>query len=257
VTVPTVAHHGRETAYEITPGDGPTLCCVHGSGGEKGVWKAQRARLEFPVAAVDLTGHGDSDDRSLRAGDETRTVYVEDTLAVASAVDAEILIGNSLGGSVVLEAVLDHEPGVEAAILVGSGAKLGVMESLRTWLATDWERAIEFLHGPDRLFHDPDERLRRQSIATMRAVGQRVTERDYLTCHEFDVRERLAEIHQPLLAFTGEFDQLTPPRFHRYISRECSGGQAALVPNAAHLSMLEAPAAVNNLITEFVTAQCG
>lgn len=208
------------------------------------------------MAALDLSGHGDSDDVDLEAGDAARAAYVDDTLAVAAAVDADVLIGNSLGGSVVLEALLDHEPGVQAAILVGSGAKLGVMDSLRTWLASDWDRAVEFLHGPDRLFHDPDERLRRRSIEGMREVGRHVTERDYLTCHEFDVRERLDELRHPILAFTGEVDQLTPPRFQRYISEECRRGRSALVPNAAHLSMLEAPTAANHLIAEFVADAC-
>lgn len=208
------------------------------------------------MAALDLTGHGDSVDVNLEAGDSARAAYVDDTLAVVEAVDADVLVGNSLGGSVVLEALLDHEPAVQAAILVGSGAKLGVMESLRRWLTSDWERAVEFLHGPDRFFHDPDERLRRLSVNAMREVGQRVTRRDYMTCHAFDVRDRLDELSQPVLAFTGETDQLTPPRFHRFISRECPRGRSALVPNAAHLSMLESPEAANHLISEFVGAVC-
>lgn len=255
-TVPTVSHHGRKTAYEITPGEGPTVCCVHGSGGDKAVWKAQRAHLGVPVVALDLTGHGDSADANLEAGDSARAAYVDDTLAIVEDLDADVLVGNSLGGSVVLEALLDHEPDVQAAILVGAGAKLGVMESLRTWLASDWDRAIEFLHGPDRLFHDPDERLRKLSADAMRVVGQDVTKRDYLTRHEFDVRDRLDQLNQPILAFTGETDQLTPPRFHRFLSRECPRARSALVPNAAHLSMLEAPRAANRLISEFVGAVC-
>ncbi|MUW16015.1 alpha/beta hydrolase, partial [Halorubrum sp. CBA1125] len=60
-----VAHDGRETAYRVTDrsGDGPTVCFVHGSGGSKDVWTAQaRVSDRYPVVALDLSGHGDSDD---------------------------------------------------------------------------------------------------------------------------------------------------------------------------------------------------
>lgn len=248
----TVAHHGRETAFGITEGIGPTLCCVHGSGGSRAVWKAQRARLEHPVAALDLAGHGHTADVDVTAGEQALQTYVRDTLAVAEAVDADVLVGNSLGGAVVLAAILDHDPDIDAAILVGSGAKLGVAARLRSWLEDDWEEAVAFLHGTDLLFHDPPTELRALSEEGMHSVGRRITRRDFLTCHEFDVRNRLSEIPVPVLALTGVHDSLTPPRFHAYLSANCPTARAALVPDAAHLSMLERPGPVNRLVTEFL-----
>lgn len=248
----TVEHHGRETAFARTEGEGPTLCCVHGSGGSRAVWKAQRARLDVPVAALDLAGHGDSPDVDLTAEQATLETYVRDTLVVARTVDADILVGNSLGGAVVLSTLLDHDLNIDGAILVGSGAKLGVADPLRSWLKDDWPRAVEFLHGTDRLFHDPPAELRRLSIQGMRAVGRSVTRRDFLICHEFDVRDRLSEITVPVLALTGVHDTLTPPRFHAYLSANCPTARGALVPDAAHLSMLERPVRVNRLVTEFL-----
>lgn len=252
----TVDHNGRETAYETTGGTGPTVCCVHGSGGTRGVWKSQLARLENPVVAMDLTGHGDSSDVPVAAGAPARRVYVEDTLAVLEAVGADVLVGNSLGGAVALQAVLEHDPDIEGMVLVGSGGKLGVAESLREWLAEDWERAVSFLHEPDRLLHNPDERLLETSQTAMRQVGRRVTERDFLSCHEFDVRHRLSEIQVPLLAFTGEYDELTPPWFHTALAEGVPTGRAALVPEAAHLSMLERPTPVNSLLARFSARAC-
>lgn len=248
----TVAHHGRETAFAITEGIGPTLCCVHGSGGSRAVWKSQRARLDQSVAALDLAGHGGSPDADVTPGDPALRTYVRDTLAVARTVDADVLVGNSLGGAVVLTALLDHDPDIEAAILVGSGAKLGVAEPLRSWLEDDWEAAVTFLHDTDRLFHDPPTELLTLSRDSMLSVGQRITRRDFLTCHEFDVRDRLSEISVPVLALTGVQDSLTPPRFHAYLSAHCPTARSALVPEAAHLSMLERPDPVNRLVTEFL-----
>lgn len=253
----TVAHHGRKTAYTRTEGEGPTLCCIHGSGGTQALWKSQQARLENPVVALDLAGHGDSPDVVAEAGPEARRVYIQDTLAVADAVDADVLVGNSLGGAVALEAALDYELAVEALVLVGSGAKLGVTAALREWLATDWDRAVEFLHEPNLLLHDPDERLLTTSMAAMRQVGQTVTERDFLSCHAFDVRDRLSAVDLPVLACTGEYDELTPPWFHTALADGVAAGRAALVPGAAHLSMLERPDHVNRLLAGFADAVVG
>jgi len=53
---------------------------------------------------------------------------------------------------------------------------------------------IELLHEPDRLFHDAPPEYVELSRAGMRECGRAVTERDFRTCHAFDVRDRLDEI---------------------------------------------------------------
>lgn len=252
--VSTVHHHGRETAYETSPGTGVGLCCVHGSGGTRAVWKALRARADRPVTALDLAGHGASADVETAAGAETLEAYVEDVAAVHRAADARVLVGNSLGGVVALQTVLSGPAAldVEALVLVGSGARLAVAGSLRGLLATDFERTVEVLHGPDRLFHDPPERLREVSVTGMHAVGSAVTERDFLTCHRTDLRDRLDAVDVPVLALTGVHDELTPPRLSAAVAAGVPDGRAALVPAAAHLSMLERPGRVRALLGWFL-----
>lgn len=252
----TVSHHGRETAYRVSDRstDGDPALFVHGSGGTHGVWKSQFARLsgDRPIAGLDLSGHGESADVDVEPGPETMAAYVEDTLAVARATDARVFVGNSLGGAVVMTALIEQDPDVDAAVLVGSGAKLAVLEDLQEWLAEDFDRAVDFLHGEDRLFHDPDERLDRLSRATMRAVGQAVTYRDYLTSNAFDERDRLDQIEVPTLAVTGEYDGLTPPSYHEYLAEHIPDAEYETLPDAAHLSMLETPNAFNDAFERFL-----
>jgi pimeloyl-ACP methyl ester carboxylesterase len=250
-----VTHDGRETAYRRFDrgGDGPTVCFVHGSGGTKDVWKSQ-ARLadRFPGVAVDLSGHGDSGDVTTPAGPETLDAYADDVVAVAEATDATVLCGNSLGGAVALRVALERDLPLDGLVLAGTGAKLAVAEPLREALADDFERAVSLLHEPDRLFHDAPAEYVELSAASMRACGRAVTERDFLTCHRFDVRDRLGEVGVPALAVVGARDELTPPAYHEYLAAEIPAGEWTEIPEAAHLAMLERPAAFNEALAGFL-----
>ncbi|MWV39642.1 alpha/beta hydrolase [Natrialba sp. INN-245] len=251
----TVSHHGRRTAYESTDrgGDGPRICCVHGSGSSRDLWRFQRELgAENPIVALDLSGHGDSTDIDATTGYPTLSAYVDDLLAVVERTDARILLGSSLGGAVVVHAFLEREFEPDGVVLTGTGARMGVLDDLLQWLETDFDRAVEFLHQPGRLFADPEPTLRERSIETMYDCGQAVTYRDFRTCHAFDVRDRLGEIDVPVLAVYGEHDPLTPPWYHEFLATEIPDAQAVEISDAGHLSMLERPDAFNEAITTFL-----
>ena len=249
-----VTHDGRSVAYRVSDrgSDGPTACFVHGSGGSKDVWKAQ-ARLSdrFPVVALDLSGHGDSDDIDASPGLETLNAYADDVVAVAEATGATVLCGNSLGGAVALWVALERDLALDGLVLAGTGAKLAVAGELLEALATDFDRAIDLLHEPDRLFHDAPSEYVDLSRAGMRECGRAVTERDFRTCHAFDVRERLDGITVPALAVVGEHDTLTPPAYHEHFADHIADCERVAIEDAAHLAMLERPAAFNTALTAF------
>jgi pimeloyl-ACP methyl ester carboxylesterase len=249
-----VTHHGRTTTYRHRDGaDGPGLLCVHGSGGSHAVWRSQfRLADATSVTALDLSGHGGSDDVDAQPGYETLAAYADDVGAVARAVDARVLVGNSLGGAVALTVALDRDLDLAGLVLAGTGARLAVLDDLLGWLRDDFDRAVGFLHGPDRLFHDADEALLEESREAMYDAGRAVTARDFRTCHEFDVRDRLSAVTTPSVAVVGEHDRLTPPRYHEYLAAELPDCAYAEVADAAHLAMLERPAAFNDRVREFL-----
>jgi len=255
-----VPHDGRETAYRATRGAGPPAVYVHGSGATSRAWVHQ-CGPDRPdgagAAAVDLSGHGESDDADAGPGAPALDAYADDVCAVARAAWADdepgprLLVGNSLGGAVVLWIALERDLDADGLVLCGTGAKLGVADTLLDALADDFDRAVEMLHGEDMLFHDPDPDTREASVAAMRATGRAVTERDFLTCDAFDVRDRLSAVTTPTLALTGEHDRLTPPSFHEYLAAELPDCEVALVDDAAHLSYLERPSAWSERVGEF------
>lgn len=250
-----VSHHGRTTAYhhEDRDGSGPGLVCIHGSGGTHSVWQHQhRLGDRFPITTVDLSGHGESEDVETPPGEETLAAYADDVIAVAEETGASVIVGNSLGGAIALHVAIERSFEPAGLILVGTGAKLAVRDDLIDWLENDYERAIDFLHRPNWLFHTRDERTLQRSKAVMRAVGSTVTSRDYRTCDGFDVRDRLEEVTAPTLAITGEHDGLTPPWYHEYLADHVQDGHWTIVHEAAHLSMLERPRDFNDAVGAFL-----
>lgn len=250
-----VTHHGRRTAYRVSDrgGDGPGLLCIHGSGGAAGVWKSQsRFSARAPVIAVELSGHGESDDVDAAGGPDALEAYTDDVVAVAEETGASVLVGNSLGGAVAMWTAMERDLDLDGLVLAGTGAKLTVLEDLLAWLATDFDRAVKFLHADDRLFHDPDDRYVELSKEAMYDAGRPVTERDFRTCHTFDVRNRLDELGVPTLAIVGEHDQLTPTRYHEYLAERAPDCELAVVADAAHLAMLETPDAFNDELGSFL-----
>lgn len=248
----TLTHDGRAVAYRRTgSGDGPVLY-VHGAGGDHRLWVHQYAPDGSGAVAVDLTGHGESDDADLAPGEATLDAYAADVVAVARETGAGTLVGNSMGGAVALWAVLEHDLEPDALVLCGTGAKLGVGADLLDLLETDFAAAVEALSAPDLLFHDATEELHERAAAAMHDAGQAVTSRDFRTCDRFDVRDRLDEVETPALAITGEHDGMTPPAFTEYLGEGLPDCETELLADCAHLSMLERPEAWNERVERFL-----
>ncbi|WP_435193890.1 alpha/beta fold hydrolase [Natronomonas sp. EA1] len=249
----TVTHDGRTTAYRAPGTDEPTVLYIHGSGGTHRVWVNQYAPDgPAPGVALDLAGHGESDDIDTPAGPETLDAYADDVCAVARETGATVLCGNSLGGAVAMHVALERDLAIDGLVLCGTGAKLGVGQPLLDALADDFEGAVSMIHQPGMLFADAPEDVVEKSAEMLRTTGRAVTERDFRTCDAFDVRDRLEEIAVPTLAITGADDGLTPPSFHEYLVEGIPDATLELVDDAAHLSMLERPDAWNRAVEAFL-----
>jgi pimeloyl-ACP methyl ester carboxylesterase len=250
-----VTHDGRATAYRdaTAEADHRTLY-IHGSGGTHSLWAKQYGRQGHDAVALDLSGHGESEDIDLGpdAGLDAMSAYADDAVAVARETDATVLCGNSLGGAVALTVALDRETDLDGLVLVGTGAKLGVADELLDALANDYDAAVEALLDEDMLYHrTTDERLAdaREMFA---AVGARATERDFRACDAFDVRDRLGEIEVPTLVINGEYDGLTLPRFHEYLAEHLPNARRVELADAAHMPYLERPDAFDAAVDEFL-----
>jgi pimeloyl-ACP methyl ester carboxylesterase len=253
-----VTHDGRTTAYRAASADStdeePRVLYVHGSGGRHSLWANQYGRPDHDAVALDLSGHGESDDIDLGpdAGLDAMAAYAGDAVTVARETDATVLCGNSLGGAVALTVALDHDLALDGLVLVGTGAKLGVAEGLLDALTTDYDAAIETLLDDDMLYHSRDETRQADAREMFAAVGQRATERDFRACDAFDVRDRLGEVDVPALVVNGEHDRLTPPSFHEYLADHLPDARHVELADAAHMPYLERPDAFDGAVDDFL-----
>lgn len=249
-----ITHEGRETTYRERRNDagGAPVVFVHGTGASHAVWRAQfRLARQHPVIAVDLSGHGESADIDAEPGWETLSAYTSDVEAIVEAEEAEFVVGHSLGGAVALHLAGSRACDLAGIGVIGTGRRLPVHDDILRMAEEDFEALIAFLHAPDRLFHDPDEETVAASSEAMRACGQAVVLRDFLTSDAIDLRTDLESIEPPVLALCGTHDRLTPVHVHANLVEELPNARLQVIDGAAHAPMLEAPTPVNEALQSF------
>src|SRR5579859_1232420 len=218
------------------------VLCVHGAGGNHAHWNAVLVALASSarVITLDLPGHG----RSPGAGRQQIAAYAAAALALLDAlqIGQATVIGHSMGGAIALQMALDQPERVCGIGLVASGARLRVLPALLTGLAEQPVEAIDMLVATAYASHAAPalrERARREYLGC--AAG--VVEGDFVACDQFDVRDRLGELHGPCVVVTGAEDRLTPPRSAERLAAAIAHARLHIIAAAGHMVMIEQPAA--------------
>jgi 3-oxoadipate enol-lactonase/4-carboxymuconolactone decarboxylase len=164
--------------------------------------------------------------------------------------------GDSLGGAVGLQLLLDAPERVTSAVLICTGAKIGESAGWRQRAETVRADGIQaVVAGSIQRWFSPGFAARQPETAgalvdALRAVDP---ESYALICEAlatFDVRHRLTEITAPVLALAGIDDQPTPPENLALIAENVHHGQLVVLDGAAHLAPAELPPAVASLIDD-------
>lgn len=229
-----------------------TVLFVHGAGGSHQTWRFQLEDLtdEFRIIAVDLPGHGMSEE----ASDTTISAKAGCILAIMEALGLEnvVLGGHSMGGAVALEIALRHPRKVGALLLVGTGARLRVMPAIFSMIREDFDAAIEgmgsFLFGsraPESVVSEEKELLAKNSPD--------VLIQDFSVCDSFDVVEELASISAPTLILCGNEDQLTPVKYAEFLHDKIEGSEVAFFDDCGHMPMIEKRSEFNQAVKTFLS----
>jgi len=114
--------HGHRLSV-VVAGDGPVVLLVHGMAGSAATWKHVLPALarRFTVVAPDLLGHGESG--KPRRGEYSLGAHanvLRDVLHVLGH-DRATMVGQSLGGGLVMQLAYQFPERCERLVLVGSG----------------------------------------------------------------------------------------------------------------------------------------
>ncbi len=114
-----MSNDGVEIHYQIIGKEAPSLVFVHGWSCDRSYWKEQLEHFAgtHTVLALDLAGHGDS---GLNRDDWTIASFGEDVAAVTDHLELEqvVLVGHSMGASVIVEAALRIPDRVSGLVVV-------------------------------------------------------------------------------------------------------------------------------------------
>jgi 3-oxoadipate enol-lactonase / 4-carboxymuconolactone decarboxylase len=207
---------------------------------------------EFDVVAWDLPGHGQ--DRSPTPEELT----VADLAArVLDLVDGPfVYAGDSIGGQVGLQLLLDAPDRVLGAVLCCTGARIGDEEMWDARIAQVQASGTASLvtASAGRWFGEGFlEREPARASALLHALRDATDEGYVAACRalrSFDVRDRLGEIAAPVVAVAGGQDPTRPPDVLQQIADGVVHGRLVVLDDVAHQAPAEAPERVARIIRE-------
>jgi pimeloyl-ACP methyl ester carboxylesterase len=198
--------------------------------------------------ALDLPGHG----RSAKPGRASVSANADDVLALAEMLSLSeiVLIGHSMGGAIAMEIALRRPTTVVGLVLVATGARLRVKDTLLNSVADDYEHVVDQVTTLAWSQNAPAEIIGR-GRALMLECDPAAVELDYLACNEFDVMADVASLTIPTLVLTGSEDRLTPPKYGRFLAEHIPGAEFVVIDGAGHMLAQERPNEVAESIVEF------
>jgi pimeloyl-ACP methyl ester carboxylesterase len=239
-------------AHEDGPNGAAPVVLLHGAGGSSLYWPAEVRRLtNHRIYALDLPGHGKSSGR----GQQTISGYADSVIdwLTALSITRAYFIGHSLGGAISLMLALQYPEYVCGLGLIGAGARLPVDPEIlaHTTNPTTHHKAVEALTA-SAFSARTDPHLKELAGKRMLENRLSVLRGDLLACDAFDVSEQLENIRQPALVLCGADDQLTPLRYSKLLAGTIPNARLEIIPDAGHMVMLEKPAEVAALLSDFL-----
>lgn len=263
---------GAEVNYAEV-GEGEPVLFVHGLAGCWRNWLENVPYFgrNYRAIALDLPGFGDSPKPSWEISMASYGRLIHDFCERLGIDRVAALVGNSMGGFVSTEAVIQQPERFERLVLVSAAgisfaeakdrrvpAVARSIEAVAPRLLTGDRRF--FLTRPlgrkiafGRVFRNPNklrpELLKEQTMPALSAPGFADA---MISIVGYDTRERLPEIEIPTLVVWGLNDQIVPVEAALGYHRLIPGSRLEIFERTGHLPQLERPARFNPMVEEFI-----
>lgn len=263
--MPQVTVGDRKINYLDSGGDGTAVLLLHAFPLNARMWDPQVEALgdRFRLIRPDLLGFGESEapedvaEYSVDAFADQAKAALDD-----AGVGSAVVVGLSLGGYVALAFQRRHGDTVRGLVLADTRAEADAPANIEKRTA---QQGTVRSDGPGAL---TEGLLGALLAATTRDNKPDVVETTrrlmdnpaagYVGALEAmkkrpDSTPGLAAIDVPTLIVVGEGDTLTPPELSRKLHEHIGGSRLVVLPEAGHLSNLEAPDAFNGALAEFIS----
>ncbi len=221
---------------------------IHGSGATSAVWYYQKQHFK-DADTPDLPGHPDG---RLCSSIEEYSNWLHGYIQEKNYKDV-ILAGHSLGGAITLQYALTYPEDLKAIILIGTGARLRVLpliiETIRSKLNNPRRWMDDFVKP---IYTSIDRDLWDKLEPVLLRVGPEPQLNDFLCCDKFDIMDKINSIELPALAIVGDKDNMTPPKYSKYMTDNMPCCRMELIKGGTHLAFMENPQQVNEAIEKFI-----
>ncbi|WP_455430600.1 alpha/beta fold hydrolase [Paractinoplanes durhamensis] len=224
---------------------------------------ARLLRGDFHVVGWELPGHGEGTPASAGFGVAGLAKAVLDLVDRVRPGAVFRYAGDSVGGAVGLQLLLDAPHRVESAVLLCTAAKIGESGGWRQRAETVRAEgtqavvagSIQRWFGPGFVTREPD--AAEALLDVLRGADPESYAKICEALASFDVRARLGRITAPVLAVAGSDDQPTPPEGLEAIATQVRDGRFVVLDGVAHLAPAEQPERVAELLDEHFRTEEG
>lgn len=264
--MPTATANGIDLNYVESGHGAQTVVLAHGLLLDQHMFEAQRQALDarYRVIAYDHRGQGDS---APAAGGYDMDSLTEDTVDLIRATGSAPchFIGLSMGGFVGMRLAARYPELVRSLTLLNTSASAETMGQRIRYRAM---QAVVALFGPGPLLSQVlpvmfgksfrEDPQRREQLARwihhVQSLPRRIVGPVGGVIGRAAIVDELKYIRCPTLVVTGDEDHTTPAAEAERIVAQISGARLVRLANCGHSSTIEAPAAVNRAIAEFLAA---
>jgi 3-oxoadipate enol-lactonase len=263
--MPTTEISGLNINYIDTGGEGTPVLLLHAFPLNSKMWEPQIEALNerWRFIAPDLKGFGASsapDDASAYSMDS----YADEVAGLLDqiGIDKVVLTGLSMGGYISFAFWRRHRAKISALVLADTRAEADPPEGVEKRTSQQQvvrEQGIEPLVEalPGALLGGPTLEKKQDVVESVKALMQNPAG-GFIGALEAmktrpDSTSDLTGIDVPTLVIVGENDGITPPDAARKLHEHIGSSRLVVIPEAGHLSNLEAPEAFNGALAEFLT----
>lgn len=257
---------GDLTVYYLLegPDNAPVVMLSNSLGTSLAIWDAQAAALRsrYRVLRYDMRGHGITEAPPAGSSGYTMDQLADDAAALIKVLGLKRVhfCGLSIGGMCGQKLAAKLPELVASLILCDTASTM----SRTIWderIAAVRQSGIEVTAGAtmQRWFTPAFLERRPDVVKGIRNMFVRTAFEGYVGCslaiRNMDLRPDDAKITCPALIIVGKDDPATTVAMARELNTAIKGSKLTIIPQAAHMVLLEQPDAVTRAIADFLAAQ--